>query len=314
MRKNKKKDKANASVSQDKLEQLESISDGQVRKPKKRKKEISKTRFWINMVAFAVIGCVCGIFVGNYIVEAFLNKIDYSLYDEATLRAGDDITAISKKGIEALSAVEAFVLAEHQLSGQNQYVVSSTGKVSNPVKDQTVWSTHTKNGDEYYNSQISQGIKNVAFQMNYVVGEQVVVQAGSPTSGGNADWNGQEENMTVEDYKKQWGNSPTGVIPYIIGSKTVLDKGTKTKSNEGYDCEISLHTIASVTNYVKQMGKLSGLDSPKFNYIHIKFRLDGQGNFVSIDIEEEYRVTYGVTVTCGGTLHMQFSYESETTF
>lgn len=309
-----KRDEDLSSLPQDKLEQLESISVGQVGKPKKRKKEISKTRFWINIVVFAVIGCFCGIFVGNYIVEAFLNKIDYSIYDEATLRAGDDITAIQKKGIASLSAVEAFVLAEYQLTNVDHYIVSSNGKVSNPVKDQTVWSTHKKGGNRYYNSQISQGIKNVAYQMNYTAGDQVVVQAGSPTSGGDADWNGREESMSAKEYKTQWGNSPTGVISYIVGSRTVIEKGTKVKSEQGYECEIQLHTIASVTNYVKQMGKLSGLDSPKFNFIHIKFCIDEQGNFISIDIEEEYKVTYGVTVTCGATLHMQFDFESEVTF
>lgn len=298
----------------DKQQQLEDISNGQTAKPKKRKKEISKTRFWINMLAFAVIGCFCGIMVGNYIVEAFLTKIDYSIYDEAMLRAGDDIELIKRKSIDTLSAVETFVLAEYLLGQQDKYIVSSTGRVTNPVKDQTVWSEYLREGDTYYNKQVSQGIKNVAYQMKYQVGDLVVVQAGVPTSNGNADWNGQEEHLTPDQYKEQWGNTPTGVISYIIGSRTVLDKGTKTKEEQGYVCELSLHTIASVTNYVKQMGKMSGLDSPKFNYVTIKFTTDKNGNFLNIDVKEEYRVTYGVTVTCGGTLHMQFDYENDPVF
>ena len=301
-------------IEEDKKQQLQSIQEqeSKTKKKKKRKKEITKKRFWLNICVFAVMGCFSGIFVGNYIVEAFLSKVDYSMYDETSLRAGDNIPSLLKKNIASLTPAEMFVVAEYKLSQEYQYQMNASGKVTNPLTDQLVWSTFQKQGDQYYNNQISKGIKNVAYQMHYTVNSDVIVQSGKPENDGAATWNGTEEKVSTEEYKQQWGTSPTGVIPYVVGTRTVIGKGTKNLVEGVYQCEISLHPQASVINYVKQMSKMSGLDSPKFNYVTVQFSVDQNGRFLSITIKEEYKVTYGMTVTCGGSLLMQFEYDNVT--
>ena len=57
------------------------------------------------------------------------------------------------------------------------------------------------------------------------------------------------------------------------------------------------------------MSKVSGIDAPKFLSISIDFEIDNNNRFRKIMITESYKVNYGVTVTCGGTLDMVFEYD-----
>ncbi len=296
-------------IQQDKMEQLENIEQSKKKQKKeKRVKEITKKRFWLNIVAFAVMGCLSGIFVGNYIVETFMTKVDYSIYDEVALRAGDDVSAIARKSMEDRTSAEMFVLAEQILTDTLYYKVSGTGSVTNPVKDQKVWSENVRQDNTYTSTQISVGVKNVAFRTQYTVGSEAVVTSGSPGKNGEATWDGQSNTLSVDKYKEEWGCPPTGVIPYIACTRTVLTQ-KKEKLNDGYKCTITLHPQASVVNYVKQMSKVSGIDAPKFLSISIDFEIDNNNRFRKIMITESYKVNYGVTVTCGGTLDMVFEYD-----
>ena len=71
---------------------------------------------------------------------------------------------------------------------------------------------------------------------------------------------------------------------------------------------VVLDPVKAVINYAKQISVNSDMDEPTFKNIKFSFEIDKDFNFVSYEVEEEYIVNYGISVTCSSKINSVFSY------
>lgn len=270
-------------------------------------KEVTKTSFIIIMLMVCATSLLLGTKLGNYYIQTYLVKPDYSLYTEEQLL--DNISKIKAEGKlpTELSPLQAFLYAEHSMNDL-PWRVDKVGEIQNTFANQRIYGTSFYDGEVLTQESISLGFKNVASKiiiepngnsLSYIEPEKI--------NGENVTWKSSEE-RTVEDYREEWGVHPDKLFGYVVSSKT-LTKATEWQvDGEGYTASISLDPVTSVILYVKQMEKMSGLSAPTFEYINITFTMDENYKFQEVKIEEKYAVSVGLKVTCVGVLDYVFTY------
>ena len=185
------------------------------------------------------------------------------------------------------------------------------GIVKNSFKDQDIWGYRYRNGDVGYYNYYSTGIIPVINQTRFLYSEDTfVTYNGSLNADGSTTWSEEGLERTKEEYETAMGTLAYYPIDYIVSTRTVIAQTSEEKVGSNYTYTISLSPKKSVANYVKKMKTMSGLpDYPNFNSIELKFVVDQNMNFQTIAIKETYKVNYGMTVTCTGTLRYEFSYK-----
>ena len=279
-------------------------------KLKKKKTKWAIARSCIAWTLVIMIGLVGGYFIGDMIV-AKLDVYDPDAYSDASLRDSEESVALWKmQSINSLSASQVFVVAEKNLNECTYFSITTKGLdgrekgiITNPVTPQDFWGYRYRNGDEGAFSYHSAGIIPVEKHMsfNYSSGNVTVFDAVSNTT----------EQKTADEYAEMVGCVATSPIDYIVSTKTVLTEEKNSSTAGKHTYTITLSPSKSVSNYVKKMKYMSGLsDYPKFNKVEIKFTVDDNMNFIDFEIREEYKVNYGITVTCQGEFKYEFSYEN----
>ena len=266
---------------------------------------IGKTICWILVIAIGLVG---GYFVGDMIV-AKLDVYDPNAYSAGALRDSDENIALWRtQSVSTLSAAQVFVVAEENLNECTYFSITTKGIdrekgiITNPVTPQDFWGYRYRNGDEGAFSYHSAGIIPVEKHMsfNYSGGDVEVYDSVSQKT----------EKLTPKAYLEAVGCAATSPVDYIISTKTVLTEEKNGSVDGKHTFTITLSPLKSVSNYVKKMKYMSGLaDYPKFNKIEIKFTVDDNMNFVEFEVREEYKVNYGITVTCQGEFKYEFSYQ-----
>ncbi len=285
-------------------------------KTKERKPFQFTKKSIIALIFVSIAGILSGIFVGGFFIGA--PQVDYSQYNEAELR--DDAKALSQraqgKAPSAFKAYEVFEIAEERMFTHGSVYVYGTGEVKT-IANQKVLSVKAYEDGKYYKESISKGIKSVGERDYYTQNDSTLhyYSASGITDQLTANWKDKGD-RELADFHEVNGVPITSFIPYIVSSKTVLNKTAVPKAitledgSKGYEIVVELDAILSVLNYVKQMKNISQLPSyPTFDSITLTCVIDEEFRFISIDTYEKYTVNYmGVNAGCTGTLREDFTY------
>lgn len=274
--------------------------------------------------------CLLAVVLGFVSGNMYVNSISSASYDfaEAEYRFSDDEFALilaSNKDIATANALHAFAIAEHNLMNAEYYVCESPKGTSFTSPDiaptQSIYSYRKKDGKNYEYLTVTEGIMSVCEKVitsdnaeNFDIWRSKSIQNGEPVFDTNPSFK-----MTYKEARAEYGTDPVNPIPYVISNKTIHESynGNATSTGRGtindngnYNFTLKLNTTQSVMNYVKQMKHMSELKNyPVFFDITINFEVDSEFRFVSMDIVENYRVTYfGVPATCHAEMHQLFSY------
>lgn len=277
-------------------------------KKKKRKWQKFRTSIaWMFVVVFGLLG---GYFVGDIIVGK-LDVYDPNQFSSSALKDSEENIAMWRmKPVSTLTAGQVFVVAESKLNECEYYSITTKGLngkdkglITNPVSPQDFWGYRYRSGDDGYFSYNSTGIMSVIKEtrFNFSGGELECFDGVAKKT----------EMKTAEAYLEEVGCAATSPVDYIVSTKTVLSEETVSMTAGKNVFKITLSPTKSVSNYVKKMKYMSGLaDYPKFNKIEITFTVDDDMNFLEYEVREEYKVNYGITVTCQGEFKYEFKYEN----
>ncbi len=295
-----------------------------VRKAEKGR-PVTKKKKILNLISYAMVGVlaiVLGYFGGNIYYANFMDKVDYSQFEAATLR--DDEVAVYNRVVARLtpdrsSAIELFVAAEYKLKNSEKYNAAVTGEVQPSIgSKQLVSGTKGRDGDEVYLENISKGMMSVAEKYSYSLSQKqatiyhaeggAIVDMSTVNYNENPSWV-----LSEQEFLEEYGTAPDNpCIPYIVSSKTYIQGTDSVRSigNGTFEIKFNLAKDSSVVDYVKQIKHMSGLSSyPTFKSISITAIIDSQFRFVSLYYEENYTVTYfGVPAKCDGWISMDITY------
>jgi len=270
----------------------------------------------IALIFVSIAGILSGIFVGGFFIGA--PQVDYSQYNEADLR--DDTKALSQraqgKAPSAFKAYEVFEIAEQRMFTHGSVYVTGLGEVKT-ISNQKILSTKAYENGTYFKESVSKGLKSVGERDYYTEGGSTLhyYSATGITDELTANWK-DKGNREIADFHEVNGVPMTSFIPYIVSSKTVLNKSEMPKQitlengSKAYEVVVELDSILSVLNYVKQMKNISQLPNyPTFSSITLTCVIDEEFKFISIDTYEKYTVNYmGVNAGCTGILREDFTY------
>lgn len=113
-------------------------------------------------------------------------------------------------------------------------------------------------------------------------------------------------NTTVEAYTGHFGISPTDFTQYIINRSTINSFSDISYANGVTTFTLNLDPKNSTTNYAIRMNAYSGQTPSGFNHVKLTYKVDSNGNLLSMSIDESYNVTVVITVTCTAQLTETF--------
>ena len=338
----------------------EKVKKQKSKKPKSEKEKKEKKKFnsrsLVSMLVLFVLGISSGLFAGDWYVTNFIGgpATDYSLFDEESLRDGNDAIAIlfANKIPNKDTAWKSLIAAEKNFYSADSFDVMSNGLVDTIVK-QSVYSRKIYDGTTIIVEQISDGMVAVADMFTYVPadyqesdktthvkrikgslnGKQTIAEMFTcyhNCQHGNkkayiykTNYNGKTTTMTEKEYVEAMGGDAISPYSYIIAEKTITKyynfKVEGSGENTRYTFSVDLHPGAAVLNYVKQMKTVSGLtDYPSFTEVTLNVSLkmlNGKVMFDYICANEKYSVPYGtLTPKCVGTLHQRYLFNEECNF
>lgn len=266
-------------------------------KPKKipTKKQL-RIRFWSITALIVVVAVFLGQFVGNWIVNSYLNIFTFAGDESTLMETESTIKKWKNKSIDNMTPVEAFVVAQYNLENSENYLMVIDGEILATLGvtvSQSVYSYNYRIGDDYYNEYISKSsMVEVATGYKYNKKENVVhTFKGGAVDKTTAVWK-EYLDLTYDEYKEKCGIYVGQTIDYIVSRQTVnQDKCTalEKQANGNYKFSLSLNSYATV-NYTKKMDFVAGTKAGQFYDIVLNVEVDENLNFVTVNIVEEYTV------------------------
>ena len=267
--------------------------------PEKKKlptKKKLRVRFWSITAVIVVIAVFLGQFVGNWIVNSYLNIFTFAGDESTLMETETTIKQWKKKSIDDMTPVQAFVVAQYNLENSENYTMIIDGEILATLGvsvSQSVYSYNYRIGNDYYNEYISKSnMVEVATGYRYNKEENIVhTFSGGAEDKTTAVWK-EYNDLTYDEYKEKCGIYVGQTIDYIVSRQTVnQDKcvSLQKQSNGNYKFSLSLNSYATV-NYTKKMDFVAGTKAGQFFDIVLNVEVDSNLNFVTINIVEEYTV------------------------
>ena len=280
------------------------------------------------MILMIFLGGVCGSFVGDYYNSNFANRANFNYTDAQIAEAMSGIEEFDRNlSPDELGVVQSFMLAEYLMKETN-FAMTETGVVNTMVSGMAVvqnvaGSLQNKDGTRTRVT-ASTGMVPVGVKTVYQEGaDNLLFSKGTPSDLASEDfgitWN-EEKNQSLTDYHELWGVTPSWFMPYVVCDATVAKNSSFEKSGSVYTATLTLKTrsnsqsgdtnnLMAYTYYVKQIAQMSGVTVTDFNFCTITFSIDENYRLLSISVEEEYSVIYGIIpVVCSGNLTQTFTY------
>ncbi len=292
------------------------------------KKIQPKKRNWkksvFNLAAAVVLGVVTGSLVGGWYKDytESLMKIDYPESAEPYLDNTDSIVSkIQANGGSPLNYTlsENFAMASYKAAQADSFYFVGRGKVAT-IATQSVFSIRAFDGETYELTSQSVGMMTVAVCAVHKKGSgNVNLIKGKNVKAETADWTGENQKFTTEQFIDKNGSLPEMVSPYVVSSQTVLNntdtiEETTLNDKKAYLFTLKIDPVLGAIRYHKQVMLTSGLTSkPKFDDISIKVYLDENWNFLRTEILEHYTVKYGIPAPCEGTLNTDYTFNEPVT-
>ncbi|MBR1925409.1 MAG: methyltransferase domain-containing protein [Clostridia bacterium] len=303
-------------------------------------KVLSKKIYFTTMILMACSGVFVGTLIGDFYNSNFANAVSFDFSEEQVSKAlAQDSDAISKidqsKAPTSYNSAIVFMYAE-QNSLNKSFVVNESGALQVMGVNQTVANLTTITPTK--RTKIAASISSLVSLATKTVyekngdSESVSQYSGKPTdlnsteegSEFGTDW-GSPKNLTVKEYRDEWGVVPAWICPYVVCSQTVAESSafSRTTNENGediYTATIKLKTkynssakdefsLMAYTYYVKQISAMSGVTVTDFEYCNITFSIDKDYNLRTISIDETYNVRYGmIPVTCPSKLNQIYTY------
>jgi len=273
-----------------------------------KNKHISKGKKTFNQ--YTILGlCAVSVGVGGGI---FLKKkigpvvTDYAGFDPESFKA--DSKALLKE-YEA-NPNKNFTPAELVNIGLEKYrsceysYSIGVGQASTIV-NQSIRNAQIKNGDEFFEEQISRS--SMVSLANRIIqeGENAKVYKGKANDVESAEYTSEFTNYSLDALKENLGKTLSEVFIYIISDNTVIkDKCSVTKTNENIKVELELDTEIATYYYKLQMKNLSNLSAlPTFEHIKQTYIFDKNMTLLHSIMDEKYQASMsGITANIQNNL------------
>ncbi len=295
----------------------ESIKD--IGNPKFKTK---KKSLYINLSVISVIAIVSGFFIGMWYVS---NQTSGSeIYKDINIEAlYDDVDSIRKEAINKspleLGAVKSCVLAFDNTFNYENVIISSQGSVEAMGTTQEITANTIRIGNEICSENLSYG-KYVKVADRFYLNNNSVLHVKGNFNDNVVNWNGDKQNLSLDEYENSMGGAINEYILYIISSKTVEKYSEVTKLEDGnYSFNLELHKVNSVVKYVKYMKATGGLQEyPVFKEpIKLSVIIDSNYRLVKVVSNEKYtavkKVVVNIKASSVGTLTTTFTYDQAQT-
>ena len=286
----------------------------------KEKRKIDKKSVIIYSVSGAVVlalGIAAGVLVGQ---NTFKQTMDYSQFDTGEIEVDysqkyeEFKKTNSSKYFTAFTPVELANISLLKLGDIDSFYSQKEGSVIAAGVEQTINAYTIKNGNRYFEENISSSSFVKAANRFYQEGESVDWYKGkyvSPTKGSYPDSSKTE--YTLESFEEVWGGTKDRGTIYIISEQTVLSSEIKDNSDGTKTIALDLDPTLSVIRYVKQMKMTGGLSQePIFHSVHLDFTVDEQLKLLEFFSDEYYDVHMVIDAkNSNGKISQKFKYEEK---
>ena len=188
---------------------------------------------------------------------------------------------------------------EKYRSCENSYSIG-VGLADTIVK-QTIRNFQIRNGDQYFEEQISKSsMVSLANRAHQVSDDKVNVYKGKAKDTEVSEYSDNKKEYNLEGFKESWGKTLPEMFIYLICEDTVLDEGTSiTKKDGTIRVELNLDPEIASYYYKLQMQSLSELSAlPTFEYLRQTYIFDNDMNLLHSIFDEKYQATMsGITAT-----------------
>lgn len=257
------------------------------------------------LIQYSIIAvCAIGVGVGGGILlkkKIGPVEIDYSGFNSDSFQADSKalLAEYEKNPNKEFTAAELVNIGlEKYRQCENSYSIG-VGQASTIV-NQSVRNFQIRNGEKYYEEQISKS--NMVSLANRVIAdsEGATVYRGKAKDIEIPEYNNEPNIMSQSEFKDLWGKNLEDIFIYIISNETVdLDKSTVTKKDgKTYIC-LELDPDIASYNYKLQMKSLSELSAlPTFEYLRQTYVFDSNMTILHSTIDEKYVATMsGINAT-----------------
>ena len=274
----------------------------------KEKKQISKGKK--ALIQYSIIAvCAIGVGVGGGILlkkKLGPVEVDYTGFDSDSFQA--DAKALLKEyevnpNKEFTAAELVNIGLEKYRQCENSYSIG-VGQATTIV-NQSVRNFQIRNGDKYYEEQISRS--NMVNLANRVVAdsESATVYRGKAKDTEVPEYKDEPKVLNPDEFKALWGKKLEDIFIYIISNDTVDLEQSKVEKKDG-KVFISLELDPDIAsyNYKLQMKSLSELSAlPTFEYLRQTYVFDSDMTILHSTIDEKYVATMsGINATVNNNL------------
>ncbi len=214
-----------------------------------------------------------------------------------------DVDAIWKKyealsdksinGVKSFSDADVMNVAFEKFRRMPYCYFYSIGDAKTIVT-QTVRNAFIKNGDEYYEDQISFSSMVALAKRSYQHGKdgKVDVHDGTPRDSEHATYpQTPTKTFEKEEYKEYLGKTLDEMFIYVISDKTTIDSSRTTRGDDVV-IKMNLNPNLSTFYYKTQMLNLSGLSNlPPFDEVKLTYTLSKDLVLKHLSIDETFTAT-----------------------
>ena len=263
------------------------------------------------------IGVAAGVLVGQ---NVFKEKMDYSQYstDEIEVDYSPKYEDFKKSNpSKYFSDFTPIELANISLLKQGEvdnFYSRKTGTVLAAGVEQTINACTIKNGDAYFEENISASSFVKAANRFYQEGDNVRWYKGKYVNQTKGDYpESSKTEYSLEGFEEVWGCTKDRGSAYIISESTVLNSEIKTNGDGSKTIALDLDPTLSVIRYVKQMKMTGGLSQePVFHSVHLDFTVDENLTLLELFINEYYDVHMVIDAkNSNGKITQKFTYEQK---
>lgn len=214
-----------------------------------------------------------------------------------------DVDAIWKKyeglsdksinGVKSFSDADVMNVAFEKFRRMPNCYFYSIGDAKTIVT-QTVRNAFIKNGDEYYEDQISFSSMVALAKRSYQHGKDgpIIVHDGTPRDSEHATYpQTPTKKFEKEEYKEYLGKTLDEMFIYVISDKTTIDSSRTTRGDDVV-IKMNLNPNLSTFYYKTQMLNLSGLSNlPPFEEVKLTYTLSKDLVLKHLSIDETFTAT-----------------------
>ncbi len=197
------------------------------------------------------------------------------------------------KTIADYSPNEILYIVNSEFASHSSYYTESSGNV-NAKKglisyNQEMASKRWKSNDNFLLETISSSSLVKVGDQAFFKGDNILLRKASKVSMSNSTWENKTSSISLDNYKKKYGESPKSFTHYVLNDKSIVSSSLKSQDETKYVYEYQLDKIKSVPKYqikMKTNGDLA--DYPTFTKIVLTLTINLDLQPVELVINEEY--------------------------